>query len=60
MDELRQYYNEQFKSEGLPEFDDITPEQSKLIFDSFGFKIYKATKSVYKFRDALIVAFRMN
>jgi hypothetical protein len=60
MDELRQYYNEQIKCEGLPEFDNITPEFSKSIFNSLGFKTYMAVKSMYKLRDAIIVSFRMN
>jgi len=46
MEELREYYYGKFYCEGMPKFEDLSPEQLKEIENTSFFAIYKACKKL--------------
>lgn len=60
MNDLEQYYNEDFKTDEMPEFKELTEDHLKLIDRSMGYAIWKMAKAKDNMKTALRQLFLKN
>lgn len=50
---LENWYEDQFREEGMPDFRELTKEQKRRLNECMGFTIYQAVMAVRAFKQAI-------